>query len=145
MNVRPIRGSDRSGWEPLWIGYLDFYETPQADRMVDDTFARLCDPAADIHGLVAEEGGQLVGLAHYLFHADTWQPEGRCYLNDLFTGGDARGRGVGEALIEAVADACRARGAAKLYWLTQEFNVTARRLYDRVGEVTPFIRYVKPL
>ena len=28
-----------------------------------------------------------------------------------------------------------------VYWLTQEFNATARRLYDRVGRATPFIKY----
>ena len=138
MKVRTIERRDRAGWKPLWIGYLDFYEEPEADRRIDDT--------SDIHGFVAEdENGQLLGLVHYLFHGDTWQPDGRCYLNDLFTAPEARGRGVGEALIDAVADACRARGVAKLYWLTQEFNEPGRRLYDRVAEVTPFIRYVKPL
>ena len=145
MKIRPIEEGDRSAWEPLWVGYLDFYEEPEAHRRIDDTFARLVDEGSDIHGFVADEDGRLLGLVHYLFHADTWQPDGRCYLNDLFTAPDARGRGLGEALIDAVADACRDRGVAKLYWLTQEFNAPGRRLYDRVAQVTPFIRYVKPL
>jgi hypothetical protein len=28
-----------------------------------------------------------------------------------------------------------------VYWMTQEFNTKARRLYDRIGKVTPFIKY----
>lgn len=141
--IRPLEADDRASWEPLWTGYLDFYGEPAADRRVDDTWARLLDPAADIHGLAAVDDGAMLGITHYLFHADTWQPAGRCYLNDLFTAPEARGRGVGEALVEAVAEAARARGCPKLYWLTQEHNATARRLYDRVAQVTPFIRYVK--
>jgi len=28
-----------------------------------------------------------------------------------------------------------------VYWLTQDFNHTARNLYDRVAQLTPFIKY----
>ena len=52
-----------------------------------------------------------------------------------------RGGGVGRALIEAVYAAADANGTPAVYWLTQDFNETARLLYDRVAQVTPFIRY----
>jgi len=45
------------------------------------------------------------------------------------------------ALIEAVPRAARARRAAPLYWLTQETNETARRLYDGLARYRGFIRY----
>lgn len=50
-------------------------------------------------------------------------------------------RGVGRALIEAVYEAADERGAPSVYWLTQDFNETARVLYDRVANLTPFIKY----
>ena len=48
-------------------------------------------------------------------------------------------------LIEAVADAAKARGAASVYWLTAEDNYAGRMLYDRVAARTPFIKYQRDL
>jgi ribosomal protein S18 acetylase RimI-like enzyme len=56
-----------------------------------------------------------------------------------------RGRGVARALIEQVAVVSRERQAARLYWLTQETNRTARTLYDKVAQFKGFIRYDLPL
>ena len=64
-----------------------------------------------------------------------------CYLQDLFTAPDARGRGVARALIEAVYAAADAAGTPAVYWLTAEDNYAGRMLYDRVAVKTPFIRY----
>jgi len=47
--------------------------------------------------------------------------------------------GVGRALIEAVYAEADAAGCPAVYWLTQDLNAPARRLYDRVAHVTPFI------
>jgi GNAT superfamily N-acetyltransferase len=52
-----------------------------------------------------------------------------------------RGRGVARALIEAVAQVARERGAKRYYWLTQEHNAVARVLYNKVGKYNGFIRY----
>ena len=66
-------------------------------------------------------------------------------MQDLFTLPEARGKGVARALIEAVADAAKARGAASVYWLTAEDNYAGRMLYDRVAARTPFIKYQRDL
>jgi GNAT superfamily N-acetyltransferase len=106
--------------------------------------------ARDFHGIVAEERGEgsgetrLVGLVHHVFHPNLWRPEGVCYLQDLFTAPEARGRGVGRALIEAVYAAADAAGVPAVHWLTAEDNHAARMLYDRVGMRSPFIRYNRP-
>ena len=110
--------------------------------MRDATFERLLgdDPWMP-RGLIAELDGRPVGLTHYLFHAHCWRTERVCYLQDLFTDGAARGHGVGEALVAGVYAAADAEGAPSVYWLTQDFNATARRLYDRIAARTPFVRY----
>ena len=84
------------------------------------------------------------GDSHHLFHAQGWLGT-VCYLQDLFTAPEARGRGNARALIEAVAEAARARDAARLYWLTAEDNLPGRALYDRVARYKGFIRYDYPL
>ena len=145
VRVRALRPSDKDGWARLWKGYLAFYETSVAPSVYDSTFERLLsnDPHR-FHGLVAEQGGQLVGLVHYLFHDHAWKIEQVCYLQDLYADPDVRGSGVGRALIEAVYAAADAANAPSVYWLTQDFNHQARKLYDRIGVLTPFIRYNRP-
>ncbi|MEL6967742.1 MAG: GNAT family N-acetyltransferase [Pseudomonadota bacterium] len=146
ITLRPFEEDDFEAWYPLWQGYLTFYKSSVEDEVTRHTFARIVDPDGDIYGFVTEdESGRVLGFVTYLFHAHTWSKEGRCYLGDLFTTVDARGKGIGRQLIEAVYNAARARGASQVYWLTQEFNYPGRMLYDSVGDHTPFIKYHKNL
>lgn len=145
LTVRGLRADDRPQWQELWRDYLAFYETELPPEIYDSTFARLLgDDPQDFSGLVAEQDGRLVGLTHFLFHRHAWKIENTCYLQDLYAVPDLRGRGIGRALIAAVYAAADAAACPSVYWLTQDFNHTARRLYDRIGRLTPFIRYQRP-
>ena len=93
--------------------------------------------------MVAESGGELLGLVHYLFHRSTITVEPDCYLRDLFTVEAARGKGVGRALIEGVYQQAKLAGLSRVYWQTHETNVTAQQLYNRVAERSGFIVYRK--
>jgi GNAT superfamily N-acetyltransferase len=140
--VRELRAEDEASWRRLWRGYLDFYETALPEQVYATTFDRLTDPAVrDYFGILAVEGEEPIGLAHYIYHRHGWQIEDVCYLQDLYVAPEARGSGAGRALIESVYAAADAAGRPSVYWLTQEFNATARRLYDQLGSVTPFIKY----
>ena len=140
--IRPLAERDRDAWGALWSDYLTFYETSVPDTVHDSTFARLLgDDPRDFNGALAVAGDRPVGLVHWLFHRHAWKIEEVCYLQDLFALPDMRGRGVGRALIEHVYAQADARGAPAVYWLTQEHNSTARRLYDRIGRNTGFLRY----
>ena len=97
-----------------------------------------------VHGLGARLEGRLVGITHYLFHSSTWA-EDACYLQDLFVDPAVRGHGAARALIEAVGQAAKARGASRMYWLTHETNAPARMLYDKVAAYQGFIRYEYPM
>ncbi|MEM9098726.1 MAG: GNAT family N-acetyltransferase [Pseudomonadota bacterium] len=140
--IRPLEARDQPQWRALWTGYLTFYETSVSEEVYQTTFARLLgDDPHDFHGLVAERDGQLIGLTHYLFHRHCWRVENIIYLQDLFVSEAARGTGAGRKLIEAVYTAADAAGCPTVYWTTQDFNTTARQLYDRIGKLTPFIKY----
>ncbi len=140
--IRPLRATDEADWRRLWTGYLDYYETTVPEVVYATTFARLLgeDPQ-DFNSLIAEVDGRAMGLAHYLFHRHCWKDENVCYLQDLYVDAAARGTGLGRALIEAVYAAADANGTPAVYWMTQHFKEAGRRLYDRIGKVTPFIRY----
>jgi len=140
--VRPLSASDRDAWAGLWTAYLEFYNTTLPEDIFDVFFERLLgDDPQNFNALVAELDGKLVGLTHFLFHRHGWKIENTCYLQDLFAAPAVRGKGIGRALIEAVYAAADQAGAPSVYWLTQDNNAEARRLYDRVGTLTPFIKY----
>ncbi len=145
MEIRDIRQSDFAGWLPLWTGYNTFYKRIAPDEVTQSTWERFFDEREPVYALVAEGGGRLIGLAHYLFHRNTSLIPLTCYLQDLFTAEAARGRGVGRALIEGVYARAKAAGAARVYWQTHETNLTAQTLYDQVATKTGFIVYRKDL
>lgn len=145
VTIRAIRSADFDQWLPLWDGYNEFYgragDTALPQEITRTTWARFFDAYEPVHALVAEDAGQLLGLAHYLFHRSTTMLGPSCYLQDLFTVAAARGKGVGKALIEGVAGQARAAGALRLYWQTHETNQTAMRLYDQVADRSGFVVY----
>ncbi len=143
--IRPLAPSDLPAWRPLWDGYNAFYGRAGATALGEDitatTWQRFFDAAEPVHALVAECDGQLVGLAHYLFHRNTTRIEPICYLNDLFTAPAQRGRGVGRALIQGLIEQARLAGAKRVYWQTHESNAAGRLLYDKVAKHHGFIVY----
>lgn len=139
--LRPVAAGDRVQWEPLWRGYLAFYEKSVPEAVTDFTWTRLIDPKDPIEGLIAWEGERALGLVQYFLHPSTWNMGGNVYLQDLFVVPESRGKRIGRRLIAAVTEASKAKGAGVLYWQTEEFNGTARRLYERVAKRAPFVRY----
>ncbi len=142
ISINSLGPQDYQEWVVLWQGYLNFYQLRLSDEVTAKTWERLNDPLIDMHGICARtETTEIVGIAHFLFHPVTWSLSDRCYLEDLFVAETSRGAGIGTALIEAVYQAGRQRNADQVYWLTAQDNAAARRLYDRVGQLTPFIKY----
>lgn len=145
--VRPVTRADHDRWLPLWDGYNAFYErsgpTALAPEITAATWERFFDPYEPMFALVAEQDGILLGLTHYLLHRSTTSLLPSLYLQDLFTTAEARGKGVGRALIESVYDAARAQGLSRVYWQTHETNETAMKLYDRIAEKSGFLVYRK--
>jgi GNAT superfamily N-acetyltransferase len=141
--IHNISASERGAWEPLWRGYLNFYGASQTDAAMDEAWRRIHDAAEPMHALGAYDSGRMLGIVHYLFHRSFWTTGDYCYLQDLFVADDARGLGLGRALIEAVYERAKAAGASRVHWLTQEDNATARLLYDRIAARSGFIQYRK--
>jgi GNAT superfamily N-acetyltransferase len=139
VTVKKLGAGDRVGWEQLFRGYLDFYGMSLTDSAIDRAWNEFANDER-MHALGAWFDDELVGIVHFLEHPSTTAAD-VCYLQDLFTASDVRGRGVGRALIAAVVEAARGRGCSRVYWVTHESNATARRLYDQVALNSGFIRY----
>jgi GNAT superfamily N-acetyltransferase len=145
VSTRPIERADYAGWRPLWDGYNRFYgregATALPEAISSATWQRFFATAEPVHALVAEHEGRIVGLAHYLYHRSTTRLDDVCYLQDLYTDEQQRGRGIGRALIVAVCEAARAAGSSRVYWQTQATNAAGRALYDKVASHLGFIVY----
>ena len=140
-SISPITVDDRPAWDALWQAYLTFYESEVPADVTEATFGRIVEDE-HIHGVLArDEDGRPIGFVHWLTHPATWTSKVYCYLEDLFVDPEARGEGVGKALIEHVKDWAQVFGATKVYWLTAHDNVTARGLYDKVATSTGFVHY----
>ena len=139
--IRSLESDDKKIWSELWQGYLTFYQADISDEQTELTWQRLLDSNYNSFGLVAEFDGQIVGITHYSFQTSTWALTGYCYLEDLFTHPDFRGKGVGRALIEAVKEVAVSNRCSRVYWNTDESNATARALYDTFSPVSSKRQY----
>ena len=146
FSVSPLAASDYEDWLPLWTAYLTFYKTTVTEDISRLTFDRLLSDSEPMGAFIARDtNGNAIGIVHWISHRSTWTAGNYCYLQDLFTSEDARGKGVGRALIEAVYDAARKLACARVYWLTHETNTQAMALYDNVADRPGFLQYRKVL
>lgn len=146
MQIRELLAADFAGWLPLWQGYLEFYKSTIPEETTKTTWQRLTDPKEPMFALGAfSDSGKLVGIVHIIYHRSCWTTGDYCYLQDLFTAENARNKGVGTALIEAVYARAKADGASRVHWLTHETNTNAQKLYEKIAVRSGFIQYRKVL
>ncbi|WP_028206390.1 GNAT family N-acetyltransferase [Paraburkholderia nodosa] len=145
VEIKAIERSDFDIWLPLWQSYQRFYKVDIPTIVTLDTWVRFHNPDEPMHAALAIPCGQTFGFVHTVYHRSTWTTGDYCYLQDLFVAADARGRGIGRALIKHVYAEAKRRKVSRVHWLTHETNYPGRLLYDSVGERSGFIQYRKAL
>ncbi|CAO4142864.1 N-acetyltransferase family protein [Methylorubrum extorquens] len=141
MTIRDPAAADQAGWRRLWAGYLAFYGETLPEAVTAATWARILDPASPVFARLAERDGSLVSITVNVLHEGTWSTAPVCYLEDLFVAPEARGGGIGRALIADLVERGKALGWSRLYWHTRAGNAQARRLYERFVAADDFCRY----
>lgn len=89
------------------------------------------DPVASCH--VAERHGEVVGFALWYRTFSTWEGKPGLWLEDLFVRPEARGSGLGKALLVELARTAVARGWTRFEWWVLDWNVTAQGFYRSLG------------
>ena len=145
LNIRQLKETDKDRWLELWAGYLEFYKSNLSPEQTEFTWKRLINNVQKMYGFVAENESGVIGFTHCLFRPSTWTETDYCYLEDLFVDPNIRGKGVGRALMNRVVELAKEKNSKRVYWTTQEFNMTARVLYDSMTSVSEFVQYRLPL
>lgn len=144
VRIEKLNADHRDCWMRLWGLYLEFYETTRSEEIFNLSFERLIDPDFnECEGFLALSDGQGVGMVNCLYHIHLWQKQKICYLQDLFVDNTVRKQGIGGRLIRRVYERTDELGYQGVYWTTQDFNLEARKLYDKIGVKTPFIKYAR--
>lgn len=144
LEIRNVGPKDRAEWEKLFRGYCEFYKSDLSAEGFDAVWGWIGEGRDDMQSVIAWKGNQALGLAQYQLMFRPSRGVRTCYLSDLFTVPEARGQGVGRALIDCAREWALAQGAGDLRWLTAEDNATARKLYDSYAPRSPFILYSIP-
>ena len=143
--MRQVQEADKSPWLELFHSYLKFYDAYPNEMDTDLLWDRLTNSDPQIHGLVAESNGVVVGIAHFHYQLSTWSDTFYCYLEDLYVAEGGRGNGLATALLAKVEGLAIKQGCSELYWITKESETTARKLYDKIAKLSDFVRYEKRL
>lgn len=140
--VRYVTAQDETIWRDLWRSYLAFYKTKRDEEVYAETWRRINDPHEQMFSMVAETpDGVVIGIANFLQHQHFWSCQNYIYLNDLYVCTNARSMGAGKAMIDAVVNHAKDYNCEQVWWLTAEDNLTARKLYDGVATLSPFVKY----
>lgn len=135
MNVR-VERVDAALLEkilPLIADYQVFYQqTPDPARNRVHFGRYTAESPAGVQFAALDEAGTPLGFATLYVQPSSLSGSDYCYLSDLFTVAEARGRGVARELLRRCAEWARAHGFDTIDWLTARSNATAQRLYDRL-------------
>lgn len=142
INIRRIETRDERRWRELWDGYTRFYEREPSQEITRHLWQRIHDPASPVYAIIAEQDGEVVGIANYIIHENSSTLTPVCYLQDLFVDPERRGGRVGRLLIDWLVAEMKSQGWSRLYWNTRENNYRARALYDSYTPHSGFVKYV---
>ena len=125
----------------MYRRYADFYQVALNKDRMQATWSWLLDAGHVCTGLVAEQQGQLIGLAHFRAMPSPLRGQMIGFLDDLFVTPAHRSDGTAAALITAVQAEATAQGWGVLRWITRDNNYRARGLYDKLARKTDWTLY----
>ena len=134
--IRTIQSKDKERWKKLYIGYADFYKVGMNDKILETVWEWLNDINHELKGIGYEADGKIVGIAHYRKLLRPLKGKYIGYLDDIFVDPEYRGQKIGEKLINKIKEISKTNNWNLVRWLTDEDNLTAKKLYDKVATKT---------
>jgi GNAT superfamily N-acetyltransferase len=133
VRFEPVSPRWNGAWREHYGRYAQTLGEPVDDTIAATMWSWLLANAHGVEAVLAIDGEQLGGFAHFRPFPRTLDGNEACFLDDLWVAESHRGTGLGRALIERVCDIARERGWTEVRWVTTTDNVLAQRLYDRIA------------
>ena len=135
-SVRPATPDDVPIIVSLIKELAEYEREPDAARAREqDIHAALFGDSPKAFCHVAELDGRVVGFALWFLNFSTWLGKHGIYLEDLFVKPEARGTGLGKALLATLIDIARERGYGRVEWAVLDWNTPAQDFYRSMGAV----------
>lgn len=132
--MRRVRESDVEAVVGLVFELADYERAAERCHLTPESLrAALFGPSPALFGHVAEADGQVVGCALWFLNFSTWEGRHGIYLEDLYVQPGLRGRGLGTALLAALAEVCVERGYRRLEWSVLNWNEPSIGFYRSIG------------
>lgn len=132
--IRPARPDDAAAIHRFVLDlaihhdHIDEVKTTQAEielALFGPTPHAFCD--------IAEQAGEILGVATWFYSWSSWTGRRGIYLEDLFVTDAARGTGAGKALMAELARRCAAEGLPRIEWAVIPENHGGMAFYSRLG------------
>ena len=134
MTIRPAAPTDIPVIRALIVELAVYEREPDAVEASEaDLHAAMFGDRPLAEAVLAEHGGEIVGLALFFTNFSTWAGKGGLYLEDLFVRPQARGLGLGKALLVHLAGIAVARGYGRFEWSVLDWNTPAIDFYRALG------------
>ena len=131
--IREIQLKDKEQWEKLYRGYANFYKVEMNDKILQTVWKWLNDNSHELKGIGYEANGKIIGLAHYRKLLSPLKGKYIGYLDDIFVDPEYRGQKIGEKLLDKIKEISKANNWNLVRWQTDEDNLRAKKLYDKVA------------
>jgi GNAT superfamily N-acetyltransferase len=136
MSVRPIRPDDVPAVVALVRELADYEKALHEARLTEEQLSGvLFGDAPALFGHVAEDDGEVVGMALWFLNFSTWRGTHGIYLEDLYVQPGHRGGGLGKELLRTLAAVCVERGYSRLEWSVLDWNTPSIDFYKAAGAV----------
>jgi len=133
IRFEPVAPRWNGAWREHYGRYAAALGEPVDDAVAATVWSWLLARTHGVEGVLALDGDQLAGFAHFRPFARTLDGNEACYLDDLWVAESHRDTGLGRALIEHLCTIARERGWTEVRWVTTTDNTRAKRLYDRIA------------
>jgi GNAT superfamily N-acetyltransferase len=132
--VRPARAEDAALVFSFVLRLAEYEKLGHAVTATEDDIAGLLfGPQPRAFCDLVELDGEPVGFCLWFHTVSTFAGRAGIWIEDLFVLPDARGKGAGLALLEALARRCVRDGLGRIDWAVLDWNAPAIGFYERIG------------
>jgi GNAT superfamily N-acetyltransferase len=143
LTVHRAGPADEADWRRLWAGWQAHMKSLVPEQATARCWQQMMAGDDLLAFLARLPSGEAVGFANVSRTPFAWTASPSLFLQDLYVVPEARGKGAGQALMQAIYAHADQIGADQVFWMVDETDMPLQRFYGRVGRRSPYLRYMR--